>query len=80
MDTAVNWAYGFDPEPPVAVHQFYEPRITLAKVLIAQGTAGQPAQASRLLARLQAFYSQIHSTRCLIQVLALQAILSESPG
>ena len=80
MDTAVNWAYGFDPEPPVAVHQFYEPRITLAKVLIAQGTADSLAQASRLLARLQAFYSQIHSTRCLIQVLALQAILSETQG
>ena len=76
MDTAVNWARGFDPEPPVAVQKFYEPRITLAKVLIAQGTADSLAQAGRLLARLQTFYAQIHSTRCLIQVLALQAMLS----
>jgi LuxR family maltose regulon positive regulatory protein len=76
LDTAVNWAHGFDPEPPVAMQHFYEPRITLAKVLIAQGTADSLAQAGRLLARLQTFYAQIHSTRCLIQVLALQAMLS----
>ncbi len=53
LDTAVNWAHGFDPEPPVAMQHFYEPRITLAKVLIAQGTADSLAQAGRLLARLQ---------------------------
>jgi LuxR family maltose regulon positive regulatory protein len=80
MDTAVNWALGFDPEPLVAIQHFYEPRITLAKVLIAQGTADSLAQAGRLLARLQAFYSQIHSTRCLIQVLALQALLNAAKG
>ena len=80
MDTAVNWARGFDPEPLVAVQRFYEPRITLARVLIAQGTAASLAQAGRLLARLQTFYAQIHATRCLIQVLALQAMLSAAKG
>ena len=80
METAVNWARGFDPEPPVAVQKFYEPRITLARVLIARGTADSLAQAGRLLARLQTFYSQNHSTRCLIQVLALKAMLSAVEG
>jgi LuxR family maltose regulon positive regulatory protein len=80
VDTAVNWALGFDPEPLVAIQHFYEPRITLAKVFIAQGTADSLAQAGRLLARLQEFYAQIHSTRCLIQVFAMQAMLSAAKG
>ncbi len=80
MDAAVNWAHGFDPEPLVAVSLFYEPRITLAKVLIAQSTADSLAQADRVLARLQEFYAQIHSTRCLIQVFALQALLNAAKG
>jgi LuxR family maltose regulon positive regulatory protein len=80
MDKAMNWAPGFDPDPLVAGKHFYEPRITLAKVLIAQGTADSLAQADLLLARLQAFYSQIHHTRCLIQVLALQALLNAAKG
>ena len=76
METAVNWAHGYDPDPLVASSQFYESRMTLARVLIAQDTADSLAQAGRLLARLQTFYAQLHSTRCLIQVLALQAMLS----
>ena len=76
METAVNWAHGYDPDPLVASSQFYESRMTLAKVLIAQDTADSLAQAGRLLARLQTFYAQLHSTRCLIQVHALQAMLS----
>ena len=80
METAVNWADGFDPDPLVNAYQFYEPRITLARVLITRATADSLAQAGRLLARLQKFYSQIHSTRCLIQVLALKAGLSAAEG
>ena len=80
METAVNWADGFDPDPLVNAYQFYEPRITLARVLITRATADSLAEAGRLLARLQTFYSQIHSTRCLIQVLALKAGLSAAEG
>ena len=80
LETAVNWADGFDPDPLANSYQFYEPRITLARVLIARATADSLAQAGRLLARLQSYYSQQHSTRCLIQVLALKAELSVAEG
>ena len=76
----MNWAQGFDPEPLGNSYQFYESRITLARVLITQGTADSLAQAGRLLTRLQTYYSQLHSTRCLIQVLALKAELSVAEG
>ena len=80
LETAVSWADGFDPDPLTNAYQFYESRITLARVLIARATADSLAQAGRLLARLEAFYSQLHSTRCLIQVLALKAELSAAEG
>ena len=80
MATAVSWAQGFDPYPLAAVSRFFEPRQTLAKVLIAQGTPDSLEQAGSLLVRLQAFYLQIHSTRCLIEVLTLQALLHDTQG
>ena len=80
MATAVSWAQGFDPDPLAAVSRFFEPRQTLAKVLIAQGTPDSLVQAGSLLARLQAFYLQIHNTRCLIEVLTLQALLHDAQG
>jgi len=80
MSEAVRWAQGFDPEPFRAMYNFYEPRITLARVLIAQSTADSRMQADNLLTRLETFVAGIHATRFLIEVLALRALLHDARG
>jgi ATP/maltotriose-dependent transcriptional regulator MalT len=75
MAEAVNWAQQFDPEPFQAMYRFYEPRMTLARVLIAQGSAASRKQADSLLTRLETFVAGTHSIRFLIEVFALQALL-----
>ncbi len=80
LSEGLAWAKGFDPEPFEANHRFYEPRLTLAKVLIAQGDTTNLESAAALLQRLQAFYEGIHNTRFLIEVLALQALVYAAQG
>ncbi|NOR40050.1 MAG: hypothetical protein GQ537_02420 [Gammaproteobacteria bacterium] len=80
MAEAVNWAQQFDPEPFQAMYQFYEPRMTLARVLIAQGSAASRKQADSLLTRLETFVTGTHSIRFLIEVFALQALLHDAQG
>ena len=77
---AVSWARRFDPEPFENMYLFYEPRMTLARVLIAQGSADSRKQADSLLTRLETFVAGIHHTRFLIEVLALQALLHDARG
>ena len=50
------------------------------KVLIAQHSAESLEQAESLLTRLEMFYGEIHNTRFLIEVLALQALLRDTQG
>jgi LuxR family maltose regulon positive regulatory protein len=59
------------------MYQFYEPRMTLARVLMAQGSADT---ADSLLTRLETFVSGIHATRFLIEVLALRALVHDAQG
>ncbi len=80
MAAALNWAQGFGPEPFQANCRFYEPRVTLAKILIAQPCTESLEQAESLLTRLEAFIGEIHNTRFLIEVLALQALLRGAQG
>jgi LuxR family maltose regulon positive regulatory protein len=75
-----EWARGFNPEPFEANYRFYEPRLTLARVLIAEGETTSLESAAVLLQRLQAFYEGIHNTRFLIEVLALQALACCAQG
>ena len=77
---AVKWAQRFDPEPFAAEVRLYEPRLTLAKVLTAEGSGQSLERAASLLARLEAFYEGIHHTRFLIEALALKAALSNARG
>ena len=77
---AVNWAQGFDPEPFQNMYRFHEPRMTLARVLITEGSTQSLERAASLLTRLEAFLAGIHNTRFLIDVLALQALLQRCPG
>jgi len=54
--------------------------MTLARVLIAQGSTDSRKQADSLLTRLETFVAGIHNTRFLIEVLALQALLHDAQG
>jgi LuxR family maltose regulon positive regulatory protein len=80
MAEAVNWAQSFDPEPFQNMYLFHEPRMTLARVLIAQGSADSHRQADRLLTRLEAFVAGTHNIRFQIEVFALQALLHAARG
>jgi LuxR family maltose regulon positive regulatory protein len=80
MAEAVNWAQSFDPEPFQNMFLFHEPRMTLARVLIAQGSTDNHMQADRLLTRLETFVVGIHNIRFQIEVFALQALLHDAQG
>jgi LuxR family maltose regulon positive regulatory protein len=80
MAEALRWAQQFDPEPIQAMYRFYEPRMTLARVLIAQGSADSRMQADSLLTRLETFVTASHNIRFQIEVFALQALLHAAQG
>jgi LuxR family maltose regulon positive regulatory protein len=80
MADALRWAQPFDPEPFQAPYRFHEPRITLARMLVMEGSEQSLEQAANLLTRLGAFLEKIHNTRFLIEVLALQALLHDAQG
>ena len=80
MAEAVNWAQGFDPEPFQNMFRFHEPRMTLARVLIAQGSTDSHMQADRLLTSLETFVVGTHNIRFQIEVFALQALLHAAQG
>jgi LuxR family maltose regulon positive regulatory protein len=73
---SVQWAKNYEPEPFTTAHRFYVPQLTLARILLARNTPGSREQAVGLLSRLHDFYGSIHNNYCLMNVLALQALLS----
>jgi len=80
FSAATHWGKTFEPEPFRAVHRFYVPQLTMAKVLLAKGTSKSQERAATLLTRLHEFFTSIHNTRFLIDVLALQALLYDARG
>jgi LuxR family maltose regulon positive regulatory protein len=56
------------------------PHITLATVLVAQGTSDALKEAQELLARLRQSVEAIHSHWRLIEIMALQALLNDALG
>ncbi len=77
---ANHWGKTFAPEPFRAAHRFYVPQLTMAKVLLAKGTPESQGRAIALLNRLHEFFTSIHNTRFLIDVLALQALAYDALG
>ncbi len=75
ISKAIHWAKNYEPEPFGTAHRFYVPQLTLARILLAQDTTESRQQAADLLSRLNDFYESIHNKYCLINVLALQAML-----
>jgi LuxR family maltose regulon positive regulatory protein len=72
---AVKWTKSYQPEPFTTAHRFYIPQLTLARILLAQNTTKSRQQAADLLSRLHDFYESIHNSYCLINILAMQAVL-----
>ncbi len=72
---AVQWAKKYQPEPFATAHRFYVPQLTLARILLIQNTSESRQQVADLLSRLHDFYESIHNSYCLIQILAMQAVL-----
>ncbi len=77
---ALEWAQRFNVEPLEANVRFQEPRFSLAKILIAEGGTTNLERAAALLQRMEAFVTRIHSTRLLIEALALKALLCDAQG
>ena len=78
LPEAKKWAENYDPHPFSSGHRFYVPQFTLVKVLLALKTKQSQNQATDLLTRLYEYFSSVHNTRFLIDVLALQAILNKN--
>lgn len=77
---ALQWAQRFDPEPLEAMYRFQGPPVVLAKVLLAEGSEESRERAGLLLTRLEEFLKKTHSTRSLIEVLALKGLLHVARG
>jgi LuxR family maltose regulon positive regulatory protein len=78
---ASQWAARFDPVPPLSpMYGLFAPHVTLVKVWLAQDTPASRGQAAELLGRVRAFCESTHTTRFLIEALALQALLHDGEG
>jgi LuxR family maltose regulon positive regulatory protein len=75
-----KWAENYDTDPFRATFRFYVPQLTKVKILFAQETTESLQQTSELLSRLHDFFVHIHTTRFLIDVLALQALVDDARG
>ena len=80
LPEAERWAQNYDPYPFNSGHRFYVPQLTLVKVLLALKTKQSQNQATDLLTSLYDYFSSVHNTRFIIDVLALQAILYKVKG
>jgi LuxR family maltose regulon positive regulatory protein len=79
--TATRWAAGNHAAMPLQpTVDFFTPQLVLSKILLAQDTPPSRAQAGEILGRLHTFFASIHSTRFLIEVLAVQSLLHNADG
>ena len=74
------WARKYTHIPLAPAYRFFTPQLTLPKVLLARRTAKSLSESGSLLSRIYDYYASIHSTRVLIDVLILQAMLHAVHG
>jgi LuxR family maltose regulon positive regulatory protein len=77
---ALFWARNYTPKPLAPAYRFYNPYLTLPKVLLARQTAKSLSEAESLLSRMHDYYASIHSTKVLIDVFVLQALVQAAQG
>jgi LuxR family maltose regulon positive regulatory protein len=81
LTTALRWAQGVTSEDLPARTLFPEvPRVTLTRVLIAQGTRDSLQKASQILEEMVGIARGVHSTPHTIELLALQALVYDAQG
>jgi len=79
LNTAVKTAMDF-PAPSSTMQELYYPHFTLVKMWLVQNTSHSLQQARELLAVLREFTESTHNNRFLMDILALEALLSARLG
>lgn len=77
---AIEWSKNHDPYPLRPPLRFYTPKVTLAKVYLAEGTTESFRKAESLLNTLLEYYSQIHNVQFQVRIKALKALLNFKRG
>ena len=77
LEGAKLWAKGYVPQPLVPAYRFYSPHLALPKVLLGQGSIESLAEADKLLSQTYRYFHNINSSRMLIHILALHALVCE---
>jgi len=77
---AIEWSKNHDPYPLRPPLRFYTPKVTLAKVYLAEGTTESFRKAESLLNTLLDYYTQIHNVQFQVRVMALKALLNFKRG
>lgn len=80
QEEAERWAQRFKPGPSHAHYRFYQPQLTLAKILMAGQDPATRQEAADALARIENFARATHNRPVLITVLALQALWLDQNG
>jgi hypothetical protein len=78
LKAADSWSRNLAPEPPKQAVRFFVPHFTQIKNLVLQDSSPAHRKAHDLLKQLHDFFSSIHNTHCLIEVLALKTMLHGS--
>lgn len=73
---ALKWAENFDPEPLTPMYRFCAPQMTLARVLLAEGSDDRLRRAEELLDRLTVYLTRTHNRRFLVEALAMKAMVA----
>jgi len=77
---AQPWAENFEVRPFHPGYRFYIPQFTYVKALLARNIPTSHQEAEDLLCELHDYYASAHNTKCLIDVLVLQAVLYDGLG
>jgi ATP/maltotriose-dependent transcriptional regulator MalT len=80
LEEAESWAQRFMPGPSHAHYRFYQPQLTLAKILMAGQTQKTRQEAEDSLLYIENFAVATHNRPVMMTVLALQALWLEQNG
>jgi LuxR family maltose regulon positive regulatory protein len=80
LNQAKYWARSYDPVSFYPMYNFYYPELTLAKVLLAEGSKESLRRAEDLLSRIKEFLERSHNNCFLVSVLILYALLCHKKG
>jgi LuxR family maltose regulon positive regulatory protein len=75
---AIYWAEQNDAPILIPRPFFYRPPLTLARILLAQNTPHSRRKAAQVLSEQYSYYTAIHYTSVVIEVLALQSLLYQA--